>query len=1015
MMTLECLSTPQKHGGTLTIGLSTPVSEKLRASRTKPYRILLIDDTPQKRESYRRHIAQGTEQDYLFSETDAAEEGLRFYRSEPPDCVVIDYDLHGMNALEFMAELRTEQSAGPLPVVVLGRQRDEGEAERALRLGAHEYLVENQACEGLRHAVHGVMEGLWLRRQIEEQRLELGKHARALREGEELYGLILESIVDYAIFMLDPEGHIASWNAGAERINGYKADEVLGLHHSLFYLEEDIQSGLPQLGLSVAAAKGRCEEEGWQLRKDGSRFWANLIITTMYDEAGQIRGFSKVTRDISERKRAEEALVERARLAAMGADISTALTRSDALRDCLRSCAEALVRHLDAAFARVWTLNTQRDMLELQASAGIYTHIDGPHGRVPVGQYKIGLIAQERQPHLTNDVIGDPRVGDQEWAAREGMIAFAGYPLIVEDRLVGVMALFARRPLTEATLQEMASVANGIALGIQQKRALEALRESEGRFRQMAENIRDVFWMTSPDASEVLYVSPVYEDIWGRTCQSLYEEPQSWAASIPDEERERLLNDFGRRVQAGGIWESHFQIVRPDGAIRWIWARGFPIRDERGEVYRVVGIAEDVTDYEQAQEEVHALNVRLTRRLEQLGALRRIDSVINSTLDLRLTLDTLLEQTLAQLRVDAAAILLCDPDTLTLNFAAGSGFRGTGINRSNVRLGEGYVGRAALERQVVVVPNLSEVGDSFVRAPLVAGEGFVSYYAVPLIAKGQVKGVLELYHRAPLAADPEWMDFLGTLAGQAAIAVDNASLFDGLQRSHIDLTLAYDATIAGWSRAMDMRDRETEGHTQRVTEMAMRMARASGIGGIELINIRRGAMLHDIGKMGISDAILFKPGPLTQEERTTMERHTTYAYEWLSPVSFLRPALDIPYCHHEKWDGTGYPRGLKGNQIPTAASIFAVADIWDALRSDRSYRPGWPEERVREHIRSLAGTHLDPAVVKTFLELTSAGAGVKGRLHQLRLPLARAPSASRMSDGCIELEPYPQPSDRTAR
>lgn len=173
--------------------------------------------------------------------------------------------------------------------------------------------------------------------------------------------------------------------------------------------------------------------------------------------------------DVTERIRAEESLAERTRIAVLSTDIGIALTQGVTLQDMLRRCAAAIVQHMDAAFARIWTLNARERVLELQASAGMYTHTDGPHGRVPVGKFKIGLIAEERAPHLTNSVVGDPRVGDQEWARREGMVAFAGYPLIVEDELVGVMAMFARRPLSEAVLQAMSTIAYGIALGIERK------------------------------------------------------------------------------------------------------------------------------------------------------------------------------------------------------------------------------------------------------------------------------------------------------------------------------------------------------------------------------------------------------------------------------------------------------------------------------------------------------------------------------------------------------------------
>lgn len=207
------------------------------------------------------------------------------------------------------------------------------------------------------------------------------------------------------------------------------------------------------------------------------------------------------------------------------------------------------------------------------------------------------------------------------------------------------------------------------------------------------------------------------------------------------------------------------------------------------------------------------------------------------------------------------------------------------------------------------------------------------------------------------------------LAGQAAIAIDNMAMFDKVQHSHLELVLAYDATIEGWARALDLRDKETEGHSQRVTEMTLRLARALGMNEEKLVHIRRGALLHDIGKLGVPDSILLKAGPLTAEEWEIMRRHPQYAYEMLSSIAYLQPALDIPYCHHEKWDGTGYPRGLKGEQIPLAARIFAVVDVWDALSSDRPYRPAWPQEKVRAYLKEEAGKHFDPSIVEVFLKI----------------------------------------------
>ncbi len=364
-----------------------------------------------------------------------------------------------------------------------------------------------------------------------------------------------------------------------------------------------------------------------------------------------------------------------------------------------------------------------------------------------------------------------------------------------------------------------------------------------------------------------------------------------------------------------------------------------------------------------------ALHEQTQRRLQHITALRAIDMAITSSLDLRVTLNFFLDQVTIRLGIHAASVLLLDPRTQILQFTAGRGFHTQALHHTKLRLGEGVAGRAALERRMISIPDLTKSSEAFRRAPLLTEEGFVSYFAAPLMAKGQVKGVLEIFHRAPVEPDNEWLEFLDTLAVQAAIAIDNAGLFEGLQRSNLELAMAYDATIEGWSRALDLRDRETEGHTIRVTDLTLRLARTMGVTEEELVHMRRGALLHDIGKMGIPDSILLKPGPLTDEEWVVMRRHPEYAHELLSLVNYLRPALLIPYCHHEKWDGTGYPRGLREEAIPLAARLFAVVDVWDALRSERPYRKAWPAEKVRGYLQEQSGKHFDPQVLPVFLKM----------------------------------------------
>ncbi|MFQ5464334.1 MAG: HD domain-containing phosphohydrolase [Thermodesulfobacteriota bacterium] len=401
-----------------------------------------------------------------------------------------------------------------------------------------------------------------------------------------------------------------------------------------------------------------------------------------------------------------------------------------------------------------------------------------------------------------------------------------------------------------------------------------------------------------------------------------------------------------------------------DGNVRNYELRCYPIFNANGDVAQVIENVQDITERKAAEELVG-------HQLERLKALRSIDRAIVGSLDPAITLDIISEQAISNLRVDAADILLYRPHLGLLEFAAGRGFKTRALRYTRLKIGSSHAGRAARERATVHIPDIRESGEGFERSSLLPEEGFISYYAAPLIAKGSIKGVLEVFSRSLHERDRDWVDFLEALAGQAAIAIDNATLFDELQRANMNLTLSYDETIEGWSRALDLRDRETEGHSRRVTDLTLRVAGEMGVREEEHIHMRRGALLHDIGKMGIPDRILLKPGPLDDEEWEVMRRHPVIAYELLSPIVFLRPALDIPYCHHEKWDGTGYPRCLKGEGIPLAARIFAVVDIYDALCSERPYRPPWPRKKVLEHIRSLSGAHLDPKVAEVFLQMDS--------------------------------------------
>ena len=393
------------------------------------------------------------------------------------------------------------------------------------------------------------------------------------------------------------------------------------------------------------------------------------------------------------------------------------------------------------------------------------------------------------------------------------------------------------------------------------------------------------------------------------------------------------------------------------GRTHWFDARVVPLSTSQ-----VIFTLRDVTQCKETEN-------RLKRQMQQLTTLRSIDLAIGSGLDLNLLLSMLLDQVSVLMQVDAVCVLLLNPRTNLLEFTAGRGFRSASLQHTRLRPGDGCAGRVVLERKMVHIPDLRENHMGFDRSPHFQNEKFVVYYGMPLIAKGRVLGVLEFFHRSPLNPDADWREFLGAIAGQAAIAIDNAVMFKDLQRSNLELSLAYDATIEGLSRALDLRDRETEEHTQRVTDLTVRLALRLGVDNADIVHLRRGAVLHDIGKVAIPDRILFKPGPLEDDEWKIMRRHPGIAVDLLSSVSYLAPALDIPHWHHEKWDGTGYPDRLGGKEIPFPARLFALVDVYDALISNRPYRGAWSKDDTIRYIADQSGKHFDPRIVPEFLNL----------------------------------------------
>lgn len=363
----------------------------------------------------------------------------------------------------------------------------------------------------------------------------------------------------------------------------------------------------------------------------------------------------------------------------------------------------------------------------------------------------------------------------------------------------------------------------------------------------------------------------------------------------------------------------------------------------------------------------------LERRLAYLQALFTLDRAIAGRMDIDLIFDVLLQLVNDQLGVGAADVVLYDEQDQSMVITSETGYR---IQPSKQKYSWDqlkFSSRVLSTGQPVTILDLrSEIEsmpDFLLPEIFLEQEGFQTFYGVPLKEKGQLLGVLEIFHRERVEYDDTAMDFLLALADQVAIAIAQTRLFKEMQEANHALTVAYDETIEGWALALEMRDNETQGHSQRVTELVVELATSMGVDGTDLVNLKRGAVLHDIGKMGVPDRILHKPGKLSAEEWEIMKKHPVYGFQMLSNIDFLQDACDIPLYHHERWDGKGYPEGLKGADIPLSARIFAIVDVWDAVTNERPYHAAWSKEEALTHIRTQDGRHFDPEVVKNFLAL----------------------------------------------
>ena len=696
-----------------------------------------------------------------------------------------------------------------------------------------------------------------------------------------------------------------------------EADEALGRKTSLLRSGEHSDAFYREMWGTIMAGRA-WEGELVNRRKDGSLYPEAQTITPVLDGDGSIAHFIAIKQDVSERKRAERALLDsEASFRQLFQDNPLPMYAFDRKTHTFLAVNEAMVRHYGYSEAEFLAM-TIRDIRPEEEVGKLVEHLS------------------TSRPELAKEGVWRHQLKD-------------GAPVDVD--ITSHVLTFQGREARLAVAQDVTD----------RLRAEVELRDSEERYRMLAENAVDlVFRYRVQPTGGFEFVSPSATTLTGYEPEEFYADPGFFRKLVhPDD-----LPKLEELATAGGALRSTLRWVHRDGRVLYTEQHSRAVLGDDGELTAVEGIARDVTPQVLAERRVTSLNARLETHLDRFKAIHRIDTTILVDGPLRDVLRTTLQQVAGRLRIDAASVYRMDVAKGHLYPLATRGMPKRAVTLS---LGQGIAGEVAQTRASVRVRDAH--GDSEHDTTFLEEFGIRGCYALPLVSMGRLESVLEFFTYEPLGLDDDAQVFAEAVSQQIALAIQRDTLVTGLQQARDELEDAYDCTMEGWALALDLKDEETAGHSQRVTDLTLRLAERLAVPKDELEPVRRGALLHDIGKMGIPDAILLKPGRLTDEEFEVVKRHPTYACDMLWDIPFLHPAMAIPHFHHERWDGTGYPEGLTGEGIPLAARIFAVVDVYDALTSDRPYRKAWSRAKALEHICEGAGSHFDPTVVDAFIGL----------------------------------------------
>jgi PAS domain S-box-containing protein len=480
------------------------------------------------------------------------------------------------------------------------------------------------------------------------------------------------------------------------------------------------------------------------------------------------------------------------------------------------------------------------------------------------------------------------------------------------------------------------------------------IREREKEYRQLVETMSEGLVVANYDGT-ISYVNPRLCQLIGYQYDEIVGKPfiHYFHKDLKDNTL-RLWNN--PEMMKGQVYES--QLITNRGNIVYAAISTEPQFDELGEYTGVLAVITDISDRK-------AFEMNLQRKLNEIASLREIDMSILSQEDYDGVVNTVLQQIRNHLHADGAAIFVASPITKALEFASGFflkemiAYDQMDIDHDSFQ----HIADLKEGRQIDKTSDENLVCDWF------KDKDFNVLYIMPIEINDINHGFVEIAYFDEINLDEEWHNYFNALITQMAVGISKIHLIKDLKESNVVLKEAYDGIIRGWAKALELRDEETKGHSDRVYELSVKMALKNNYTDRKLEAFRRGALLHDIGKMGIPDSILLKPGKLTPEEWNIMKLHPDLAYVLLSEIPFLREAIEIPYYHHERWDGSGYPSGLKGEDIPLAARIFAVIDVWDALTSNRPYRQAWSKQKTRDYLIQNKGIQFDPDIVDQFFEL----------------------------------------------